>query len=174
MVSNKSYRLPSADKVGYSEMKRLTRRINEALFDDNDGALSNHIFIHHDPFSQSELDEVMTFISGHAIVTSVKYTMDTIEATTEDGRKVNITLFFGGISFNRKIMEAKKEAKKRAPRESIESTDSTDSAFGDGAFEDVTGQGLTQVVDMFAPVAVPATAAKGLDALLEDLDLDDE
>ncbi|CAB9523730.1 hypothetical protein SEMRO_1449_G273720.1 [Seminavis robusta] len=172
MVSNKSYRLPSADKVGYSEMKRLTRRINEALFNDNDDALSNHIFIHHDPFSQSELDEVMTFISGHAIVTSVKHTMDAIETTTEDGRKVNITLFFGGICFNRKIMAAKKEAKKRATRESIESVDS---AFGDEAFEDVTGQGLTQVVGTFAPAA-DGKKEEGLDALFEhvdEFDLDD-
>ncbi|CAB9531355.1 hypothetical protein SEMRO_3457_G348210.1 [Seminavis robusta] len=162
MVSNKAYRSPSDDKVGYSEMKRLTRRINEALFNDNDDALSNHIFIHHDPFSQSELDEVMTFISGHAIVTSVKHTVDAVDATTEDGRKVNITLFFGGICFNRKIMEAKK--KQRAPRESIESTDSTFEAF-----EDITGQGLTQVVGMFAPADAPAAATNGnLDALLED------
>ncbi|CAB9523007.1 unknown protein [Seminavis robusta] len=164
MVNNKAFHSPNDDKVGYSEMKRLTRRINEALFNDNDDALSNHIFIHHNPFSQSELDAVMTFISGHAIVTSVKHTMDAIEATTEDGRKVNITLFFGGICFNRKIMEAKKEAKKRAARESIESTDS---AF-EGAFEDVTGQGLTQVVGMFAPA--PPAAKGNLDALLEDLD----
>ncbi|CAB9504718.1 expressed unknown protein [Seminavis robusta] len=152
MVSNKAFHSPSDDKVGYSEMKRLTKRINEALFNDNDDALSNHIFIHHNPFSQSELDAVMTFISSHAIVTSVKHTMDAIETTTEDGRKVNITLFFGGISFNRKIMEAKK----KKARESIESADSTDSTFG--AFEDVTGQGLTQVVGAFAPADAPAAA----------------
>ncbi|CAB9497083.1 expressed unknown protein [Seminavis robusta] len=53
-------------------------------------------------------------------------------------------------------MEAKKETKKRAARESIESTDS---AF-EGAFENVTGQGLTKVVGMFARADAPAAEGK--------------
>ncbi|CAB9529305.1 hypothetical protein SEMRO_2461_G328300.1 [Seminavis robusta] len=133
MVTSKVYPVPFEDKLGEDELNRLKRRINEALFNDKERN-TNVIVFDRNPLSDKELDEVMTYISSHAIVTSVKHTMDAIEATTEDDRKVNITLFFGGICFNRKIVQAKKKA-----RESVESADS---AFG--AFEDVTGQGLTQ------------------------------